>query len=55
MRYEDVSGPLGDDPRDPELWRREAYPVVDKPTKRDTDADEADLWDWPPTYSGGGL
>lgn len=55
MRYEDVSGPLGDSPNDPALYRNEAYPVEDRPTRQETDADARDLRDWPPTYSGGGL
>lgn len=42
-RYEDVEGPGGDDPRDSSLYRREAYPAVEKPTRRDTDEDERDL------------
>ena len=54
-RYEDVSGPLGDDPQDRELFRREAYPAEERPTKAECDADAAELRDWPRAqYSDGG-
>jgi hypothetical protein len=43
MRYEDVSAPLGDDPRDSSLYRWEAHLTVDPPTRADTDADEREL------------
>lgn len=43
MRYEDVSGPLGDDPNDPALYRNEPDWLDDRPTKADADADEREL------------
>jgi hypothetical protein len=43
VRYEDVSGPLGDDPQDRELFRHEPDWLDDKPTRADTDADEREL------------
>jgi hypothetical protein len=43
VRYEDVSGPIGDDPQDRELWRREAYPVEERPTRAECDQDEREL------------
>jgi hypothetical protein len=55
MRYEDVSGPLGDYPNDPALYRREADPVVDRPTLAEAQQDEAELRSWPRAqYSDGG-
>jgi hypothetical protein len=56
MRYEDVSGPLGDDPRDRSLFIREADPIEDRPTLAEAQQDERDLRSWPRAqYSDGGL
>jgi hypothetical protein len=56
VRYEDVEGVLGDDPRDRSLFIREADPLVDRPTKAECDRDEAELRSWPRAqYSDGGL
>jgi hypothetical protein len=56
FRYEDVEGPLGDDPRDASLFRREAYPVEEKPTLAEAQADERELRSWPRgNYSDGGI
>lgn len=56
MRYEDVEGPLGDSPNDPNLYRREADPIVDRPTLAEAQQDEAELRSWPRAqYSDGGL
>jgi hypothetical protein len=53
MRYEDVEGPGGDDPRDKSLFIREAHPIEDRPTRADLAADEHD---WPRArYSDGGV
>jgi hypothetical protein len=40
MRYEDVEPPGGDDPRDASLYRWEAHPTEDRPTRQETDQDE---------------
>jgi hypothetical protein len=45
MRYEDVDGCLGDSPNDPALYRREAHPRDDRPTRAEVAADEAELRD----------
>jgi hypothetical protein len=55
VRYEDVSGPLGDDPDDPALYRWEAYPVEDHPTKAEADRDEWELRSMRTGYADGGL
>jgi hypothetical protein len=56
MKYEDVEGVHGDDPRDRSLFIREADPIVDRPTLAETDADERELRSWPRAqYSDGGL
>lgn len=51
---EDVEGPLGDDPRDPELYRREAHPVAEKPSQSEVEADEREIWRLRQRYSDGG-
>lgn len=51
--YEDVLGPLGDDPQDPELYRREAHPVEERPTKAEAEADLEQL-DWEDYIDEGG-
>jgi hypothetical protein len=56
VRYEDVEGCLGDDPRDRSLFVREADPVVDRPTLAEAQQDEAELRSWPRAqYSDGGI
>jgi hypothetical protein len=54
VRYEDVEPPGGDDPRDPNLFIREAYPVVERPTRAELDADEDRGWPRG-NYSDGGV
>jgi len=55
MRYEDVEGPLGDDPRDVALYRVEADPLDDRPTKAETDRDEWELRSMRSGYADGGI
>jgi hypothetical protein len=56
MRYEDVEGCLGDYPNDPALYRREAAPLVDRPTLAEAQQDEHELRSWPRAqYSDGGI
>lgn len=53
-RYEDVGGCLGDEPNDPALYRREARPITEPPTRAELAADDRD--DWPRArYSDGAL
>lgn len=56
MRYEDVEGPLGDDPGSLDVFRHERDWLDDlRPTKAETDADECDLRSWQRgNYSDGG-
>lgn len=50
-----MEGPGGDDPRDPNLFRREAYPLdEDRPTRAETDSDEHELRSWPRAQYGDG-
>jgi hypothetical protein len=55
VRYEDVSAPLGDSPRDRELFRNEPDWLDDTPTRAETDADEWELRSMRSGYADGGI
>jgi hypothetical protein len=55
VRFEDVEGPLGDDPRSLDLFRHEPDPLDNRPTKADTDRDEWELRSMRLGYSDGGI